>query len=116
MSIIKHVTLQKIVAHDFQYDPRTILIYCLPTVMVYLPIKGQMSQFNESAVIAMKVEAQYKFCMANLTFIFKNIIEMHILRHILPYEILRSKSKFRYFAPASHIRISTMLLLLTVGN
>ena len=22
MSIIKHVTLQKIVAHDFQYDPR----------------------------------------------------------------------------------------------
>jgi hypothetical protein len=24
LSIIKHVTLQKIVAHDFQYDPRTI--------------------------------------------------------------------------------------------
>ena len=24
MSIIKHVTLQKIVAHDFRYDPRTI--------------------------------------------------------------------------------------------
>ena len=24
MSIIKHVTLQKIVAHDFQYDPRNI--------------------------------------------------------------------------------------------
>ena len=23
MSIIKHVTLQKIVAHDFRYDPRT---------------------------------------------------------------------------------------------
>ena len=22
MSIIKHVTLQKIVAHDFRYDPR----------------------------------------------------------------------------------------------
>jgi hypothetical protein len=22
LSIIKHVTLQKIVAHDFQYDPR----------------------------------------------------------------------------------------------
>ena len=26
MSIIKHVTLQKIVAHDFRYDPRIILI------------------------------------------------------------------------------------------
>ena len=25
MSIIKHVTLQKIVAHDFRYDPRK---YC----------------------------------------------------------------------------------------
>ena len=25
MSIIKHVTLQKIVAHDFQYDPRTLV-------------------------------------------------------------------------------------------
>ena len=24
MSIIKHVTLQKIVAHDFRYDPRSI--------------------------------------------------------------------------------------------
>ena len=25
MSIIKHVTLQQIVAHDFRYDPRKIL-------------------------------------------------------------------------------------------
>ena len=28
MSIIKHVTLQKIVAHDFRYDPR-VLTLCL---------------------------------------------------------------------------------------
>ena len=27
MSIIKHITLQKIVAHDFQYDPRSSLKY-----------------------------------------------------------------------------------------
>ena len=26
LSIIKHVTLQKIVAHDFRYDPRIIHI------------------------------------------------------------------------------------------
>ena len=26
MSIIKHVTLQKIVAHDFRYDPRTMYV------------------------------------------------------------------------------------------
>ena len=29
MSIIKHVTLQKIVAHDFRYDPRIINNTCL---------------------------------------------------------------------------------------
>ena len=29
MSIIKHVTLQKIVAHDFRYDPRiTVFLFC----------------------------------------------------------------------------------------
>ena len=27
MSIIKHVTLQKIVAHDFQYDPRSSILH-----------------------------------------------------------------------------------------
>ena len=26
MSIIKHVTLQKIVAHNFRYDPRNLLL------------------------------------------------------------------------------------------
>ena len=29
MSIIKHVTLQKIVAHDFRYDPRKIKLRTL---------------------------------------------------------------------------------------
>ena len=28
MSIIKHVTLQKIVAHDFRYDPRIMKEQC----------------------------------------------------------------------------------------
>ena len=30
LSIIKHVTLQKIVAHDFQYDPRTLTLLRVP--------------------------------------------------------------------------------------
>ena len=30
MSIIKHVTLQKIVAHDFRYDPRTFTVAYFP--------------------------------------------------------------------------------------
>jgi hypothetical protein len=37
LSIIKHVTLQKIVAHDFQYDPRTycgVVGMCRSTVCV----------------------------------------------------------------------------------
>ena len=29
MSIIKHATLQKIVAHDFRYDPRTFYTFML---------------------------------------------------------------------------------------
>ena len=29
MSIIKHVTLQKIVAHDFRYDPRVCVYVCV---------------------------------------------------------------------------------------
>ena len=29
MSIIKHITLQKNVAHDFRYDPRIILLFGL---------------------------------------------------------------------------------------
>ena len=32
MSIIKHVTLQKIVAHDFRYDPRTVVGYQLSSL------------------------------------------------------------------------------------
>ena len=28
MSIIKHVALQKVVAHDFRYDPRIFEFYC----------------------------------------------------------------------------------------
>ena len=30
MSIIKHVTLQKIVAHDFRYDPRIMCLVMHP--------------------------------------------------------------------------------------
>ena len=29
LSIIKHVTLQKIVAHDFRYDPRIIIFWTM---------------------------------------------------------------------------------------
>jgi hypothetical protein len=32
LSIIKHVTLQKIVAHDFQYDPRINIIVTTTTI------------------------------------------------------------------------------------
>ena len=34
MSIIKHVTLQKIVAHDFRYVPRTIGLKVLPDLLL----------------------------------------------------------------------------------
>ena len=39
MSIIKHVTLQKIVAHDFRYDPRiniTQMHHCVMLCYIYV--------------------------------------------------------------------------------
>ena len=39
MSIIKHVSLQKIVAHDFRYDPRKIVI----SVRYELRLKQQLT-------------------------------------------------------------------------
>ena len=39
MSIIKHVTLQKIVAHDFRYHPR-ILSYVVAPVSLYSKFIG----------------------------------------------------------------------------
>ena len=39
MSIIKQVTLQKIVAHDFRYDPR-IYIY----IYIYIYIQPQITK------------------------------------------------------------------------
>ena len=41
MSIIKHVTLQKIVAHDFRYDPRNFIG----------PITLKMKELHESTVL-----------------------------------------------------------------
>ena len=38
MSIIKHVTLQKIVAHDFRYDPRMYFIHIVLTNMFRLAL------------------------------------------------------------------------------
>jgi hypothetical protein len=32
LSLIKHVTLQKIVAHDFRYDPRTQILFVIESV------------------------------------------------------------------------------------
>ena len=36
MSIIKHVTLQKIVAHDFRYDPRMFIPHIHMMLDVYM--------------------------------------------------------------------------------
>ena len=48
MSIIKHVTLQKIVAHDFRYDPRTSRhsanVSCVKIGAVRTTLKG-VNQF-----------------------------------------------------------------------
>ena len=60
MSIIKHVTLQKIVAHDFRYDPR---IYT--GTLGNRPLHGLTSNADSTrrsgATTAHKVELQDEF-------------------------------------------------------
>ena len=46
MSIIKHVTLQKIVAHDFRYDPRTRGLWNRAT----LPIGDPLGNLEEGSI------------------------------------------------------------------
>ena len=56
MSIIKHVTLQKIVAHDFRYDPRTY-VFCVTLARKanFFPIKHQViSLYNEHCLCSLK--------------------------------------------------------------
>ena len=50
MSIIKYVTLQKIVAHDFRYDPR-IFIYIYVCVYIYIYVLLTVSQSQHSCLV-----------------------------------------------------------------
>ena len=45
MSIIKHVTLQKIVAHDFRYDPLIILSRFRLNISQDIPYKIKLNNF-----------------------------------------------------------------------
>ena len=51
MSIIKHVTLQKIVAHDFRYDPRNIMCLLLPRVTAIIVVGGLGVRTNKMAFV-----------------------------------------------------------------
>ena len=61
MSIIKHVTLQTIVAHDFRYDPRIFNVgYCIRSVhsvedkravyLCFLPILTNSTKKNITSI------------------------------------------------------------------
>ena len=43
MSIIKHVTLQKIIAHDFRYVPRVCVCVCV-YIYIYIAYKVNAKQ------------------------------------------------------------------------
>ena len=47
MSIIKHVTLQKIVAHDFRYDPRNCFHFFSRMGPIRVQIRFVVSAVNE---------------------------------------------------------------------
>ena len=54
MSIIKHITLQRIVAHDFRYDPRIMNGVCIvqPVVTVLIRQYGDIFQKQVAHVAA----------------------------------------------------------------
>ena len=62
MSIIKHVTLQKIVAHDFRYDPRTLTwsTFCyVPTVQTVVFFR-EIKNIYIYIYIYIYIEASYE--------------------------------------------------------
>ena len=75
MSIIKHVTLQKIVAHDFRYYPRIINIqliflkYCLKNKKRYVSLfqRQKYSKFS-NASLSHTYERDTTHCIGNLCF------------------------------------------------
>ena len=55
MSIIKYVTLQKIVAHDFQYDPRVSAYIRIRICTVWIHVLAVTAFFrNSCSVTVMK--------------------------------------------------------------
>ena len=70
MSIIKHVALQKIVTHDFRYDPRILavvldgcIIYklLLKELLFFFNLSGGNTSVHESIVLKNHVLCQSSF-------------------------------------------------------
>jgi hypothetical protein len=55
LSIIKHVTLQKFVAHDFQYDPRSCRIHLYGTIYTQ---NSQCLQFHKIDPVGLKLSCR----------------------------------------------------------
>ena len=58
MSIIEHVTLQKIVAHDFRYDPRIIINIVI--IIIIIIIK---SRNTRGAQLVARMDRHYMFIL-----------------------------------------------------
>ena len=74
MSVIKHVTLQKIVAHDFRYDPRALLCQKCRLIFVMAeqyykcaPLCSRMRRDGEFFVIIMI--SQFQNCCGSREFV-----------------------------------------------
>ena len=69
MSIIKHVTLQKIVAHDFRYDPRRFTTFCKIQKLLSLPTECicmfRMIFFSINSIV---METQGVYCDTGIEF------------------------------------------------
>ena len=97
MSIIKRVTLQKIVAHDFRYDTRIILLFftiLLPTeslplkVTVLLFVVEIFNPYLEVTVCSSHIEicsASYELCTVTWLSGNKSVLKHLFLEILIPF-------------------------------
>ena len=132
MSIIKHVTLQKIVAHDFRYDPSIIIFFFdiaekCPSVILFVimadPVTVYVTHMRNSCGswrTVSKPKAKGRF-LEDVILLFYNLQKYYSEVEYRSFFCFRTSFQGPELsgvtiARTSQMPSSAMLLLLTVGN
>jgi hypothetical protein len=93
LSIIKHVTLQKIVAHDFRYDPRIIKRPHFDSKLIWVKICDSYDSKNWDIICNLEVVLSYTIPSL--------LISIH--EFIEQAEVVRTKSFLTFICPCIQI-------------